>query len=175
MVNSGELQRVQSAHSVELKKDTSIHRWVCLPHWNQHGKEERKWKVFISSGNHIYSLWWEHIHSTDVDWDPTTCQALFCVQRRVLRGPLPVCKDSHIPGACCRSIRAESDCTPQARWTSPGTGDTGAGSWRMSRSLQEKNEEGTAGSKINAEEGYEAHDALGWMAGSAVCVEQKAR
>ena len=45
----------------------------------------------------------------------------------------------------------------------------------MSRSLQEKNEEGIAGSKINAEEGYEAHDALGRMAGSAMCVEQKAR
>lgn len=45
----------------------------------------------------------------------------------------------------------------------------------MSRSLQEKNEEGIAGSKINTEEGYEAHDTFGGMAGSVMCVEQKAR
>ena len=45
----------------------------------------------------------------------------------------------------------------------------------MSRSLHEKNEEGIAGSKINTEEGYEAHDTFGGMAGSVMCVEQKAR
>lgn len=64
---------------------------------------------------------------------------------------------------------------PQARWTSLGTSDTGAGSWRISRSLQEKSEEGIAGSKVNPEEGFEAYDTFGGMAGSVMCVEQKAR
>lgn len=59
-------KRVQSVRSVELQKDTHIHRWVCLPHWNQHGKDWRNRKVFISLGNLIYSYWWEHIYSTNI-------------------------------------------------------------------------------------------------------------
>lgn len=43
----------------KLKKDTRIHRWVCLPHWNQHGKDGRHRAVFISLGNLIYSYRWE--------------------------------------------------------------------------------------------------------------------
>lgn len=101
---------------MELKKDTSIHRWMCLPHCNQHGKDERKQNVFISSRTLIYSFWWEHIHSTNMS------ESLLCARhcsgcQRWVRDPVIVNKTCHILGPYCRESRQSLNPLPQGRWT----------------------------------------------------------
>lgn len=114
-------KRVQSAaRSAELKKDTRIHRWVCLPHWNQHGKDGRHRDVFISLGNLIYSYRWEHIHSTDISWAPTMCQILGWVPGTSHGGAPLHPHRGHMDGGLERLIREDPWLHPGEGWTTAG-------------------------------------------------------